>query len=157
MNSFRGELLADYHQILITDDYTFDGEVNWEDEELWSLLISSTQYLIIGTVRSMPVSVEVVIMTTPPVIEVTEWDHVNECSIEITSGILRIMGMTDYAPHSPVLHVEKGIYGATICYANLILTDEYGLEGDDSYHIFLWPTGEHLPKRVVKGRPRPEV
>jgi hypothetical protein len=58
--------------------------------------------------------------------------------IQIDTGRLVIAGCTDYFPDAARIEVEPGTYNALIGYKGLGTLSEDGLDGDDSYHIFLW-------------------
>ena len=52
----------------------------------------------VGTVRNMIVPVDVEVVDAEPQDPFTEWDQVNECSIDVKSGRIVIAGCTDYFP-----------------------------------------------------------
>jgi hypothetical protein len=50
-----------------------------------------------------------------------------------------VAGCTDYFPDAKRIDVTPGIYDVLVAYRNLESLSEDGLDGDDSYHIFLAP------------------
>lgn len=93
-------------------------------------------------------------MTVPVTIEIRdgapdeplgEWDQMNECSIEITSGRLVVAGCTDYFPDAARIELPPGHYRARILYGDLETLSGDRLDGDDHYKVVLWTeaTGEH--------------
>jgi hypothetical protein len=64
------------------------------------------------------VQVSLVIAIGVPYEDLTGWDQVNECSIELPSGRLSIEGGTWVTPIATI-EVDPGTYGARIYYGNL--------------------------------------
>ena len=73
-------------------------------------------------------------------------------SVEVDYSNLYEMISGDFDTESEMLRIslDKGVYGVFVCYKGLNTISQDGLAGDDSYHVFLWPTAEHIPKQVVK-------
>lgn len=144
-------LSVGYSQIYLEDyscGFHFHGEV-WNDEERSSMLCVRKNFMIIGTVRSIQVPFYIEVLREQPKIDLKPWDHVNECSIEISSG-LQISGDFDTEGEMLRIDLKKGIYGAIVCYKDLGTISWDGIEGDDSYRVFMWPTEESISKRVLK-------
>ena len=56
------------------------------------------------------------------------------------TGRIVVAGCTDYFPDARRLSVDPGTYDVLVGYKNLESVSEDGLEGNDSYHIFLAPS-----------------
>ncbi len=75
-------------------------------------------------------------------------DHVVECSIELSSGILLILGNV-YLSEAPRIFVSPGNYQVRIYYIGLSTISEDGLDGDDKYQAIFWG-GNHLDTKILK-------
>lgn len=106
----------------------------------------------VGTVRNMnvPVTVEIGDIA-PEENDLSAWDQVNECSIDVSSGRLVVAGCTDYFPEAARIDLAGGTYRARIYYGNLDSLRNNGLDGDDHYRIVLW-SEPAAPLRVMKQR-----
>lgn len=113
------------------------------------MLCVGKSFIIIGTVTSIKVPFFITILSEKPPIELKLWDHVNECSMEISSGLL-VSGDFDDEEVMLRINLEKGTYGIFVCYKGLGTISWNGIEGNDSYHVFMWPTEEDINKRVLK-------
>ena len=83
-------------------------------------------------------------MNVPFVVEISDiepdtdlsaWDHVNECTVEVPSGRVVIAGCTDYFPDAACIELAPGSYRARIYYGGLSSLSEDGLLGDDHYKL----------------------
>jgi len=92
----------------------------------------------VGTARNMTVPVTVRICGARPDVSAEGFDRVNECAIEVETGRLVIAGCTDYFPDAARIEVVPGAYHVLIGYKGLDTLSKNGLDGDDSYRIFLW-------------------
>ena len=105
----------------------------------------------IGTVRDMNVSVTVEIHDCEPEINASLWQQINECSVDIPSGSIVVMGTVDYPPTAPRIKVFPGTYQARLLYSGLDTLSFDGLDGDDKYEILLW-LGSSIEPLVLKQR-----
>jgi len=105
----------------------------------------------VGTVRNMNVPVMVEVTDGEPDANVAAWDHVNECSFEVSSGRVVIAGCTDYFPDAARIDVLPGSYRARVYYGNLNSLSDDGLDGDDHYKVILWRAAP-APVQVLKQR-----
>jgi hypothetical protein len=126
------------------------------DVEWYTTMLSESgkASLLIGTLRSFTVPFHVEIFDDRPELDLENWDHVNECSIEVYAKLV-FSGVADSEEQMIVVDLPKGIYGVFIAYKGLGTIDEMGIEGNDEYYAFLWPSAEHLNKQVVKQWPLP--
>jgi len=142
MPIYHYKIFADYFQVYLEDENTRFIPV-WSAPALDSLLAWDSSHrngFVIGTARNMTVPLTVEIRDTAPGEEgFSVWDMVNECSIEISSGMLVVSGCTDYYPEAPRIPVEPGTYRVRIYYGGLDTLNEDGLEGNDHYTAVLWP------------------
>jgi hypothetical protein len=145
-------LFADYFQFYLQDEAA-DGNLSeaWTDEAVARLLAVAPGTVGIGTVRNMDVPVTVEVLPAEPQSNLAAWDHVVECSLIASSSKLVIAGCTDYFPDAERIPVEPGTYRVRVNYAGLRSLSENGLEGDDRYHLQLWP-GTATEPVVVKQR-----
>jgi hypothetical protein len=137
----RFEIFADYFQFYLQDDDMRFGEQpqEWSEAAIERMLVTGPHLIGVGTARNMTVPVTVRICGARPDIGDAGFERVNECMIQIDTGRLVIAGCTDYFPNAVRIALEPGTYGALIGYKGLGTLSEDGLDGDDSYHIFLWP------------------
>jgi len=150
MHTFR--LFADYFQFYLQDEAA-EGDLSecWTEEAVNRLLAVAPGAVGIGTVRNMEVPVSLEIRAVEPELDLDAWQHVVECSLEVTSSQLVIAGCTDYFPDAARVQIEPGSYRVRACFAELDSLSEDGLEGNDRYHLQLWP-GVPLPVVLRKAR-----
>jgi hypothetical protein len=68
----------------------------------------------VGTVRNMSVPVLVEVSDGKPVEDWSNWDHVNECTLDVQSGRIIVAGCTDHFPDAARIDVLPGSYRAQI-------------------------------------------
>ena len=156
MREFQFELFAEYHQFYLQDDDRSKGDLSdaWSQEATSRLLAVAPHVIGVGTVRNMNVPVFVTIHEARPCIHFTEWDHVTTASLRIDTGRIVIAGCTDYFPDAERIEVEPGVYEAIVCYKNLEMLSEDGLDGEDSYHVHLF-LGSEIAPAVIRNREVP--
>lgn len=150
MVSHKFNLFADYFQFYIQDEQS-KGNLSerWTEEAVKNMLALAEGIIGVGTVRNMIIPVEVAIWESEPTDNITKWDKINECDINIPSGKLVVTGCADYFPEAKRIVVKSGLYRARIYYGNLNSLSEDGLYGDDYYKIALWlsdDTSVHIIK-----------
>ena len=135
------QLFADYFQFYLQDDDPKFGDLSeaWTQEAVDNLLAESDHVIGIGTVRNMDVPVFIEILETLPQLKPDDWDRINYSSISCGTGRLVIAGCTDYFPDAKRIHLTPGDYDLTVGYKDLDKISEDGLDGEDSYHLFLYP------------------
>jgi hypothetical protein len=144
ISSFRLTLFADYFQICVEDEGAkIDVSQQWTPDALRTMIAfdpNSDRRFVFATIRNMDVPVEVEVHEVNPLDNLFErWDAVNACSLNILSGALVVMGITDYYPTAPHIPLAQGSYRVIICYGGLNTLSKDGLDGDDHYQIVLWP------------------
>lgn len=148
---FNSNLSVAYSQIYI-EDYSCGFHVHdktWNDEEMSSMLCVGRNFIIIGTVRSIQVPFFIEILEFEPQLDLNQWDHVNECTIQIGLGVL-VSGDFDTEGEMLKIDLTQGIYEVRVCYRGLGTISWDGLEGEDSYHVYMWPASNLIPKSVLK-------
>ena len=140
------ELFADYFQFYLQDEAA-SGDLSdaWTPEAVEQLLAVGPGVIGIGTVRNVDVPVEIEVAAGAPAGDVTGWDRVNECSIDVPTGRIVVAGCTDYFPEARRIAVPPGTYRARIYYGGLSTVSEDGLEGGDRYRVVLWREAASRP------------
>lgn len=153
MQTHKLNIFADYHQFEIRDESSeSDFSDGWDEETIHTMLVATLPDAIgIGTARNATVPVEVVVDEQAPVDDFSEYDRVNECSLEVTSGRIVVSG-NEYYPEAKRIEVTPGTYRVRIYYKNLnTVTDDAETEGEDEYKVVLWPQTPFEPMNVLKG------
>jgi hypothetical protein len=152
---FEYKLFADYHQFYLQDESAGgDLSESWTQEAVERLLAVAPGTIGVGTVRQMTVPVVVEVIDAEPNEDMTTWDQVNECTLNVQSGRIVVAGCTDYFPDAARIEVLPGSYRARLYYGKLDALSDDGLDGDDHYKVVLW-CGPSGPLRVLKQRSNP--
>jgi hypothetical protein len=138
MHTFN--LFADYFQFYLQDE-AIDGDLSdsWTDEAVTRLLAVSRGTVGVGTVRNMEVPVTLEVLVSEPPLDVVAYDHIVECSLSVAGRNLVIAGCTDYLPEAARIQIEPGSYRVRACFSGLESLSEDGLDGEDRYHLQIWP------------------
>lgn len=152
MQKFNYTLFADYFQFYLQDE-SVKGDLSdsWTPEAVDRLLAVAPGTIGVGTVRNMNVPVVVEIADSEPDANLSAWDHVNECTLEVPSGRVVIAGCIDYFPDAARIELVPGAYRARLYYGSLYSLSEDGLDGDDHYRVVLWRAAPG-PVQVLKQR-----
>jgi hypothetical protein len=150
---YEYQIFADYHQFYIQDDSQDFGDLSdaWGRDATDRLLAIAPHVIGIGTVRNTMVPVTIDVYPAKPQMPLDEWQQVNLCSLKCDTGRLVVAGCADYFPDAARIRIPCGTYQAIVCYKGLSTMSPDGLEGDDEYHIFLYP-GEECGVSVLKKR-----
>jgi hypothetical protein len=132
---------ADFNQFLILDEVAEEPKPNsfWTEESFAKMLALSPGVIGVGTGRRTSVPVKVVVRDSRPEPSFSSFDRVNECSIDIVSGKLLIMGCTSFIGDAVKIDLEPGVYHTIIKYGDLETVDETQETGTDFYEVELWP------------------
>ena len=151
--TFQYEIFADYHQFYLKDDDLSFGDLSeaWTQEATDRLLAVAPHVIGVGTVRNTTVPVSVVVHESQPKDSPDEWDHITTASLRIDTGRIVVAGCTDYYPDAARIEVAPGVYEVVICYSKLGSLSENGLDGEDSYHVHLFP-GREIEPVILKWR-----
>lgn len=143
-------LFADYFQFYLQDE-TAEGNLgdSWTNEAVERLLALAPGTIGVGTARNMTVPIIVEVRDHEIKEDDGDWDQINECSIEVTSGQIVVSGCTDYFPDAARITVPIGTYRARIYYGGLESIRNNGLDGDDHYKVILWPA-PCAPIKIIK-------
>ncbi len=138
MHTFN--LFADYFQFYLQDE-AFDGNLSdsWTDEAVTRLLAVAPGTVGVGTVRNVEVPVTLEVLASEPPLDVVPYDHIVEGSLSVGGRNLVIAGCTDYFPEAARIKIEPGSYRVRVCFSGLEALSEDGLDGEDRYHLQLWP------------------
>ena len=141
MKTHRFELFADYFQFYIQDDESSAGDLSeaWTEEAVANKLAVTERAIGIGTARNMDVCVELTVSDSPPSINEVEFDKLNQATLSIETGQLVVAGCTDYYPDAARVKIGVGAYKVIVGYKNLTQVSEDELDGNDSYHIWIFP------------------
>lgn len=144
MEKYNLNVFADYFQFLVQDEHA-SGDISelWTEQAVKDLIVVKNDVIGIGTVRNMtvPFTVEI-IENCSNAYSSEKWDQIVECSIDISSGKIVVIGGTDYFPDAPRIKVTPDKYRARIFYGNLDSISDDGLDGNDKYKIVLWRSSE---------------
>ncbi|MFJ8932114.1 SMI1/KNR4 family protein [Streptomyces sp. NPDC102364] len=151
-------VFADYSTLLIQDDDANLGEPEptWFDALVENWINTAPGVVGIGAARPFDVPVTVDVRRTPPVddTELQQADHVTQAGLALPSGRL-LISMQDTRDKIPRIPLAPGNYAVRIYSHGLNTLSEDGLEGEDRYHVVLWPTDEDHPAQVLKRYPEP--
>jgi hypothetical protein len=127
----------------------FSSDVLWGDDDLKNMILVGNDYAIISTSSSISVPVFIEYSEVRPVLDFEIWDHVNLFSMHV-SGNLVVSG--DFNDENEVLDIQlpDGSYGFYVCYSGLGSIANDGLNGNDSYHVFIWPILSLFSNQVLK-------
>lgn len=153
MRAFQFNVFADYHQFYLQDDDQSKGDLSdaWTKESADRLLAVAPHVIGIGTIRNMTVPVSVAVHESRPAIEEDEWDYITTASLKIDTGRMVIAGCSDDFADAARIEMAPGRYEAIVCYGKLDSLSANGLEGEDSYHVHLFP-GHEIPPTILKIR-----
>lgn len=144
----RYDIFADYFQFYLWDEEKGpDVLIDYTDEDVRRRITAAPFVVAIQPVRNMTVPVEVEVTGAPPALELDDWDHVAEASLELPSGRLEIQELAGTS--IDVLPILPGTYRVRAYFGGLNTLSYDGLEGDDRYRIVLWPAS-FAPVKVLK-------
>ena len=149
--SYTLNLFADYHQFYLQDEQAeTDTPDDWGKQLTTQMIAVDPGIVGICTARNMEVPVRVDLLDTRPDDDFDRWDHVAEVSLDASSGQIVIAGCVDYFPEAKRLPVSPGSYRVRVYYGGLNTLREDGLDGEDHYHVVLWPEKHRSPEVLKK-------
>lgn len=153
------EVFADYSTLLIQDDDARLGEPEptWFEALVENWINAAPGIVGIGAARPFDVPVTVDVRRTPPAdddVELQQAEHVTQASLTLSSGRL-LISMQDFDDELPRIPLTPGTYAVRVYSHGLRTISEDGLDGEDRYHVVLWPTDEDHPAQVLKRYPEP--
>jgi hypothetical protein len=148
--SYTLTLFADYYQLYLLDEEQEDEQPDdWGHQLVTNMIAVAPGIIGIGTARNMTVPVHIDLLDRRPDDEFTSWDHVTEASLDVPSGRIVVAGCSDYYPDATCIAVRPGSYRVRVCYGGLGSISKNGLEGNDRYHIAIWPE-EYSALQILK-------
>jgi hypothetical protein len=143
------EIFADYFQFYIWDaGVDPSAPIDYTDADLRNRIKVAPNVVVIQPIRNMTVPVELDVCSSDPGVELQDWDHVAECSLELPTGMLQVHECTGGAILD--ISVAPGVYRLRAHFGGLDMLSEDGLEGDDHYKIVLWKEQTPTPLRILK-------
>ena len=135
------KIFADYFMVyLCDDDIQPSMPEDVTDADIERRLRVEPHIMVIHTARNMTVPVTVEVYPGEPPVDLTAWDHVTECSLEVPSGRLMLAGTTDYPPDCPrIVLPTAGTYRVRTLHSGLDTLRDNDLDGDDHYYFAVWP------------------
>lgn len=106
------------------------------------MFVQGKGYIAVGTVRNVKVPVTIRTSSAEPAFEPSQWDKVVLAGLKVTSGRVRVSGVTDNGVTGGVIDLESGDYNVRALYGGLETLSADGLHGDDQYLIELWPVAQ---------------
>ena len=141
------EIYASHHQFYVVDaDEEYRADFLWDGGGLERHLGVADGIVGVGTIgyTFLPVSIEV--WDGVPPLDLEDWDHVAEASLEVRSGNLGLEGVEGPSELEPIA-VEPGTYRVRSAACGLDGADE--MDGGDSYRVQLW-SAPAAPPDVLK-------
>jgi hypothetical protein len=136
----REVVFADYFQFVLMDaNSEADFSTIWTEEAFASMLAAGPGAICPGTLRNVDVPVEIHICTSAPEIDLDQYDHVTEASIDISTGELLLTNCTGYLPDARRIQVEPGTYEVLFLVSGIESIKNEWDPADDVYSVFLWP------------------
>jgi len=142
------EIFADYRQFYVWDAGAGpSAPIDYTDEDLRNRIKVGPNVVVIQPIRNMTVPVELEVCSSDPGVDLSRWDHVVECSLDVPTGALQVHECTG----GPVLDlsVTPGTYCVRAHFGGLGLLAEDGLRGADHYRVSLWRQ-DIAPFRILK-------
>jgi hypothetical protein len=148
---------ADHYQFYVEDEAQQpDTSQLWDEQAFADRLDVLPGLIAVGTSRygsDIPVIIEVA-PNRPATLSFAEWDHVVECSIAARSGELALS--SPVGPGIARFEIAPGTYRVIVLYGALDTARGPGdLDGDDHYHLVLWPEEQTIRPKVLKRKPYP--
>lgn len=142
----------DHFQFYLEDSHSAqDTSEIWDDTALDAMVAVAPGLIGVSTARyGGMIHVEVEIHATRPAIDMTEWDQVVECGIDVTSGQLLVTHPEGSFSEAPKIVIPPAMYRALVCFGNIHrVVDTDAATGEDRYRIILWPD-TIAPPHIVK-------
>ena len=142
----RFNIFADYNHFLVHDSDSHYEQLadQWTQAAVANTFVQGDDYVAVGTARPMVVPVEVRVESSEPAIGPGQYDRVVYGTLSVPTGELVVAGPTDNGASGGRVSVQPGAYRVRVLYSGLETLSADGLDGDDSYVVQLWPSGEEL-------------
>lgn len=146
----RLTIFADYFQFLVMDmASTDDFSSLWNNESVERMVALGTSAISLGTLRNVDVQVEIHVVDDLPDLPPDEYDHIAEGSFESPTGVVAVMGCTDFFPDAYRIDVRPGDYQFLYLVQGVgSITDEWS-PASDLYILYIAP-GEKRAAKLLK-------
>lgn len=143
----RLSIFADYFQFLVMDMESADDFSSlWNDEAVERMIAVGHSTVSLGTLRNVDVQVEIHVVVDLPDLPLGEYDHIAEGSFEAPTGVLAVMGCTDFLPDAYRIDIRPGDYQFLYLVRGVgSITDEWSPAGD-LYILYIAPGEKRVPK-----------
>lgn len=134
----RYEIFADYFQFYLWDAGVKPAPpIDYDQDDLTRHIKAAPHIVVIQPVRNMDVPVTLALVAAPPPLDLDVFDHVADASLDLPSGRLEIHECTGGS--IDIIALSPGSYRVRACFSGLDTLSADGLDGDDHYHLVLWP------------------
>lgn len=133
-------IFADYFQFVVQDETSKDDFSDiWSDEAFQRLLAVGESSICPGTLRNVDVEVEIRVLEQEPSIPLEQFDHVASASLSVPTGVLAVLGCTDYLPDAERIIIAPGSYQVLYLISGVSTVGAHWEPADDRYVLYLWP------------------
>ena len=150
MRSFEFSISADHYQFLLLDERSGEDYSHfWSEDAVAKLIAIGNDAVGVMTAGNSVVPLWVGVYENRPAIDDDrDWDQIVECTLNIPSGTLVIMGATDYFPDALRIKLEPSSYRIRIYYGGITT----GAENGDFYRIEIWKATDDTGVLFLKTR-----
>jgi hypothetical protein len=150
-------LYASHHQFYVQDSAPLssaDDPSFWTEDACENRIAIGDGILGVGTGTYGFVDVRVELHTSEPPVDLSSWDHVTECGLELRTQFFLIMGCLSTS--GLFFTVTPGHFRVRVCHANLGESEQevpsnWSGEFRDWYLVQCWPS-LLMPPNVLKRR-----
>ncbi|MBB4008800.1 hypothetical protein [Allorhizobium taibaishanense] len=150
---YQGDIFADYFQFFLRDQARADLPDDYSDDSIEARLMAGEHGVIVHTARNMTVTVLLEWHDQRPEVDLSAFQHVVEANFACPTGQLLLAGLTDDENTAPRFDITPGRIGLRACFNGLDTVSEDGLDGEDRYHLQIWPQMETRSFEVLKAWP----
>jgi hypothetical protein len=149
VTAYSISILADYFQFVLMDEQSDDDFATiWTDEALARMLAVGRCAVCPGTLRNAEVAVELRFVEAEPGVDMSQYDHAAEASIDVPSGTLVAMGCTEYLPEAKRIRIEPGTYQVLSLASGVSSIRTEWEKANDLYTVYLWPGKARMPRLI---------
>jgi hypothetical protein len=127
------DVIAEYRQFMLEDE-TNDNYPEWTPGAVEKLLAVANEIIWVGTLTEGIVRVKLELTHREPDRDTGTWDKVNEATIIVRSGRLRI---PDAMPLGLTVNLDPGLYKAKLYYGALGSVNHDG-SSNEHFKIIMW-------------------
>ena len=142
------EVFADYHQFYLWDGGTSPQAPElWSDSDVLNRAKVAEHVFVVCPLRNTVVPVRVSLHNAELAVDLNLYDHVVQASVALPTGQLQVHECTGGVVLAWT--VKPGTYRVLALFSGLGTLTANGLDGEDTYHLVLWP-GSAVPLKVLK-------